>query len=207
MPSHHPWCIDPKKKITLFPRCKTQNGLSDCTKKRTRPSQLRFRHQTSWFPGPFRYPKWRYCAKLQPSRLHYPINSKSAERLRGPKIGHQDRAAWGTAELIFDTVNALRTRHSSHENDMKMSMLQDLFERSPGEKFSYCLWRIMTGGFHKWGIPKLAGWFVLDNPIKMDDLGVPLFLETSILRWYLNPCWRIGPQAQQRAELGGASGS
>ena len=37
------------------------------------------------------------------------------------------------------------------------------------------------GGFHKWGIciPEMDG-VLIDNPIKMDDLGVPPFQDTSI---------------------------
>ena len=33
--------------------------------------------------------------------------------------------------------------------------------------------------FPEIGVPQ-NGWFIMENPIKMDGLGVPLFLETPI---------------------------
>ena len=57
-----------------------------------------------------------------------------------------------------------------------------IWENNPSEKkpkTTRCIWIIWV--FPKIGIPQ-NGWFIMENPIKMDDLGVPLFLETPILK-------------------------
>ena len=47
------------------------------------------------------------------------------------------------------------------------------------------MWEI---DFTIWVFPKIVvprnGWFTRDNPIRIDDLGVPLFLETPIFSYF-----------------------
>ncbi len=57
-------------------------------------------------------------------------------------------------------------------------------------------WLFSLGGFHMGVEPKIGGkppkWMVklMENPIEMYDLGVPLFLETPISYHYMKNGWK-----------------
>ena len=54
----------------------------------------------------------------------------------------------------------------------------------------------LKGRVYIWVFPKIGvpqnGWFIMENPIKMDDLGAPLYLETPICLETETFCLQIG---------------
>ena len=64
---------------------------------------------------------------------------------------------------------------------------------------------------HIWVFPNIGvpqnGWFIMENPIKMDDLGVPLFSETSIYHtWILWGRVKQHPDFANEKVVSGQSG-
>ena len=74
-------------------------------------------------------------------------------------------------------------------------MFFDVWKSFGGDGVSRNPKNMVFGGMYIWVFPKIVvplnGWFIIGIPIKMDDLGVPLFSETSIYIyiWTRGPMW------------------
>ena len=62
-----------------------------------------------------------------------------------------------------------------------MHVLSPCFFQEPTLQIRWEIWV-----FPNIGVPQ-NGWFIVENPIKIDDLGVPLFLETPIYHFFTDP--------------------
>ena len=114
------------------------------------------------------------------------MSACTGQHLRKKKLLQRCSAGFSHGELIFCSVSVSSASIRRFE-ELAQSVCTDVDFGSGTATIARTAWAwhsddLYKGGFHSHGGTPIAGWFIREKPIKMNDLGVPLFQETTIKR-------------------------
>ena len=108
---------------------------------------------------------------------HIPSKFPSYSHFQYLKLYLPGTELGGSVESLVDSADAV-SAFTTARGTRRVSMASNEGWASPLTGWLMFTYIYIYGGFLKWGYPSNS-WFLREYPIKKDDLGVPLFQETS----------------------------
>jgi hypothetical protein len=105
--------------------------------------------------------------QYHPNSGYQPLHSTISSNMPSPRT-------WGNICYIYIIYIYVCVYPTSRK-------ITSIYNQFINHRFGYCQFYLYVG-FNKWWYPKNS-WFIMENPIKIDDLEVSLFQETSTCGW------------------------